>query len=303
VCVCAVCVGASWSSIQDAQLSDTCECCLRVRVASTSLHAACNCGFTNACAHVWLRSLARFHCTCCVLASDTHTRTSHTLVRTASHVGTISVRCIIGHVWCDNTRAVAALQCSLVLTCACLFARCSVDFSPNSVTGFASSLTQSTAQTHCICRANSLSVRVAIHADMLTHTLLTVLRCCGVTCSQVRVLLPDGCDIHVLSVNTARVSQVPAIPLSPCPAFLRPHTPTTHSPSLVIVPINNTHSYSLLRDWCYPHSCAYCQRSSSVCCTTTIISHTHTHTHSPPLACTLNRTPPATSPVPMSRSR
>jgi hypothetical protein len=99
VCVCVVCVGASWSSIQDAQLSDTCECCLRVRVASASLHAACNCAFTNACAHVWLRSLARFRFTALAHAvllcarlghTDTQTHIAHTRTHCISRVHELS---------------------------------------------------------------------------------------------------------------------------------------------------------------------------------------------------------------------
>jgi hypothetical protein len=76
----------------------------------------------SGCAHSLAFVSLHWHTqSCCVLASDTqtHRHTSHTLARTASHVCTSSVRCISGHVWCDNTRAVAALQCSLVLTCAC----------------------------------------------------------------------------------------------------------------------------------------------------------------------------------------
>jgi hypothetical protein len=91
----------------------------------------------------------------------------------------------------------------------------------------------------------------------------------------------------VLTVNAARVRVGhPSVALSCLPSSIHPNDALSFSH-----PCSHRHhaSYSLLRDWCYPHSCAYCQRSSSVCCTTTIISHTHTHTHTHSLTHSLTR--------------
>jgi hypothetical protein len=110
-------VGASWSSIQDAQLSDTCKCCLRVRVASTSLHAACNCAFTNACALVLLRSLARFHCTgthavlLCAFLGHTH---AHRIHSHALHLTCARAQCDVQSAMCGVTTHALSLRCSAV---------------------------------------------------------------------------------------------------------------------------------------------------------------------------------------------